>query len=413
MKKTMTKIRESLTNNVGIKIVAVLVAAIVWLAVININDPEKTIIIYNIPITVTNEDVITDMGMVYTLESKNSINITVSGKRSIVSDLSADDFTATASLKELSKVNSVPVDVSARKNSIAGKITVVKQSLQTVTVNIEEIEKQDFDVEVVFSGKTAEGYVAGDYSVSNKTVTIKAPTSVLDRIARVVATCDLGTSDTYLSQKCRLTLYDKRGKAIKMDNVKMSVKKVDVFVNILKEKEIPVSVNSVENPPNGYQTGEIALSQEKVKIIGTKEALAEITKLEVNGAIDISNQTKDVTKEIDLNQYLPEGVKISGDSKIEVTIRIDKLVSKTYAIKASEIEVKNLKDGERVKFSDKEIKVTLRGEKEVMKEITKEDMNASVDLEGYEKGTVTVPVSITIPDGTELVESINVKLKIK
>ena len=97
MKKTMTKIRESLTNNVGIKIVAVLVAAIVWLAVININDPEKTIIIYNIPITVTNEDVITDMGMVYTLESKNSINITVSGKRSNVSDLSADDFTATAS----------------------------------------------------------------------------------------------------------------------------------------------------------------------------------------------------------------------------------------------------------------------------------------------------------------------------
>ena len=49
MKKAMMKIRASLTHNVGMKIVAVIVAALIWLTVINITDPEKTIVIYNVP----------------------------------------------------------------------------------------------------------------------------------------------------------------------------------------------------------------------------------------------------------------------------------------------------------------------------------------------------------------------------
>ena len=113
MKKAMMKIKASLTNNVGIKVIAVVIAALIWLMIVNISDPEKTVIIYNIPINVTHEEVITDMNMVYDSDKNATVNITVSGKRSVVSKLSAEDFTATASLKELSKVNAIPVQVSA------------------------------------------------------------------------------------------------------------------------------------------------------------------------------------------------------------------------------------------------------------------------------------------------------------
>lgn len=61
MKKAMMKIKASLTNNVGIKVIAVVIAALIWLMIVNISDPEKTVIIYNIPINVTHEEVITDM----------------------------------------------------------------------------------------------------------------------------------------------------------------------------------------------------------------------------------------------------------------------------------------------------------------------------------------------------------------
>lgn len=62
----------------------------------------------------------------------------------------ASDFEARASLKELSKVNSIPIDISAKRNSLARKVTIEKQSVQTLIVDIEEVQKQNFDIEVEF-----------------------------------------------------------------------------------------------------------------------------------------------------------------------------------------------------------------------------------------------------------------------
>ncbi|MFQ9515843.1 MAG: YbbR-like domain-containing protein [Eubacterium sp.] len=413
MKNVMIKLKMSLTNNWGIKITAVIVAAIVWLAVVNVSDPEKTIIIYNVPITMTNEETITDMGMVYNLETKNSVNITVSGKRSIVSNLTADDFTATASLAELSQVNAIPVEVTANSNSIGRKITIVKQSMQTVTVSVEEIEKQEFHVEVEFNGKAADGYVPGNYSLSKNTINIKAPTSILDKIARVVAVCDLDENSSDISQKCELVLYDKRGKTVKDKNIKMSSNKVTIYVNILKEKEVPVNINSVGEPADGYYISQITLTPNTVKLVGAEEVLKDIERLDIDDNIDIAGEKKDVTKKIDLSKYLPDGVSIDGESEIQVLIEIDQLDTKTYTIKAEDIEVNNLKDGLSLNISEKSVKVTLRGEKSVMEKVSANSIKASIDLKGYGKGTSKVPLSIVIPDGTELTEQVSVKIKIK
>ena len=92
MKKMIMKIKESLTHNVGVKIVAVIIATLIWLTVINITDPEKTVVIYGVPVTVTHEEAISDLDMVYEVKNDKYINITISGKRSVVGNLSADDF---------------------------------------------------------------------------------------------------------------------------------------------------------------------------------------------------------------------------------------------------------------------------------------------------------------------------------
>lgn len=412
MKKAMTKLKMSLTNNIGMKIIAVLVAAIVWLAVINVNDPEKTITIYNVPITMTNEEAITDMGMVYNLESKSSVNITISGKRSVVGNLTADDFLATASFTELSKVNAIPVEISTKQKAVGRKVTIVKQSIQTVTVSVENIEKQEFNVEVEFNGKTAEGYVTGSYSLSKNVVSIEAPTSILDRIDSVVAECDLSGSSSDIEQSCDLILYDKRGKVIKTDKAKLSNKKVKVYVDVLKQKEVPVNISSVGNPADGYRVAEVTLSQEKVKLVGAAAALKEIKSLDIGEEINITGQKKDITTTIDLKKYLPDGVSVLGSSEIQITIKIDKLATKTYTIKEEDINVENLKDGLALSISGKSIKVTLQGEKAVMEKISADDIRASIDLKGYDTGTAKVPVSIVIPDQTELMKKVTVKVKL-
>mgnify|MGYP000796343764 CR=1 FL=1 len=146
MKKMLTKLKMSLTNNIGLKFLAVLIALVLWLAIVNVNDPEKTITVSNIPISVTNESAITSRDMVYNVKSEQYLNITVSGKRSIVSNLSAEDFRATASLKELSKVNSIPVDVTTKNASLGRKITIDSSTMVNKGLEVMEA-KWLFDVD--------------------------------------------------------------------------------------------------------------------------------------------------------------------------------------------------------------------------------------------------------------------------
>lgn len=407
------RIKECLTNNVGLKIIAVFIAAVVWLAVVNISDPEKTIIIYNVPITITNEEAITDMGMVYDLESADYVNITISGKRSIVSNLSADDFKATASLEELSKVNAVPVEVSARQSSISRKITIVKQSMQTITLNVEKIEKQEYPIEIELAGKTAGGYIVGSSTISKKTVTITAPTSVIDSVDKVVAVCNLDGSNSDIEQECTLELRDKHGDTVKRKHTKLSFKKATVYVDILKEKEVPISVVSIGKPQKGFQVTNVILSQENVKLYGPEDKLKDIGQLEITDEISIADNVSDVTVDIDLSKYLPEGVKIDGETMMQLTVKIEKLKTKSYSIKTSEISVKNLKDEATLTFTDKEIEIVLQGENAVIDAIKSEDLKAEINLKDYEKGTAKVPVTVDIPEGAQLAKDVYVKIKIK
>ena len=42
MRKLSTRVKNILTSNLGLKILAVLVACVIWVFVVNVDDPEKT-----------------------------------------------------------------------------------------------------------------------------------------------------------------------------------------------------------------------------------------------------------------------------------------------------------------------------------------------------------------------------------
>lgn len=414
MKKAIMKIRASLTNNVGIKIIAVLIAALIWLTVVNISDPEKTVVIYNIPITITNESVVTDMNMVYNTDKNASVNITVSGKRSVVSRLSADDFKATASLKELSKVNSVPIEVSAKQNSIGRNVTIEKQSMQTLEVSVEEVKKQKFSIEVEYSGSLDKGYVTAGYTLSNNNVTVEAPESVLEKIDRVVAQCDIDEETYDFTRKCAISLYDKNGNIVKSEHIKLSAKNVKVSVTILNEKEVPVVVNSVGTPATGYHVDSVEVSPENIVLVGRKETLDAIDSIVVDDTIDISDKTDNTVVEIDISKYLPEGVSISEESTniVGVDIKINQLVTKKFTINTKNIMTDGLGSNYEMSFISKNITVELQGENDVMKDISSDDIHTSINLNKYKEGTETVDVSVVVPDGTVLLNNVSVKVKI-
>lgn len=417
MKKMLTKLKMSLTNNIGLKFLAVLIALVLWLAIVNVNDPEKTITVSNIPISVTNESAITSRDMVYNVKSEQYLNITVSGKRSIVSNLSAEDFRATASLKELSKVNSIPVDVTAKNASLGRKITIVKQSAQTILVDVENLEEKDFtDLVVEYTGKVADGYVAGLSSMSTDEVTVKAPTSIIDKIKKVAVRCSLDGTNTNISKKCPVILYDKNNKEIKSDEIELSDKKIRVNVNVLRAKQVPIStINKDElgKPADGYVVEDVILSSDSITVYGSEESLDSIESLDIQDDIDVSDAKGDVTQNIDVTGKLPKGLSVSGESTITVKVLIKKLITRTFEYDASEVSLNDLSSDLDVQLVTKKVKVTLQGEEEVISQLTKDDMAISADLGKVKEGTTTVHVDVAVPDNTTLMNNVTIKIKAK
>lgn len=417
MKKMLTKLKMSLTNNIGLKFLAVLIALVLWLAIVNVNDPEKTITVSNIPISVTNESAITSRDMVYNVKSEQYLNITVSGKRSIVSNLSAEDFRATASLKELSKVNSIPVDVTTKNASLGRKITIVKQSAQTILVDVENVEEKDFtDLVVEYTGKVADGYVAGLSSMSTDEVTVKAPTSIIDKIKKVAVRCSLDGTNTNISKKCPVILYDKNDKEIKSDEIELSDKKIRVNVNVLRAKQVPIStINKDElgKPADGYVVDDVILSSDSITVYGSEESLDSIESLDIQDDIDVSDVKGDVTQNIDVTGKLPKGLSVSGESTITVKVLIKKLITRTFEYDASEVSLNDLSSDLDVQLVTKKVKVTLQGEEEVISQLTKDDMAISADLGKVKEGTTTVHVDVAVPDNTTLMNNVTIKIKAK
>lgn len=417
MKKMLMKLKMSLTNNIGLKFLAVLIALVLWLAIVNVNDPEKTITVSNIPISVTNESAITSRDMVYNVKSEQYLNITVSGKRSIVSNLSAEDFRATASLKELSKVNSIPVDVTTKNASLGRKITIVKQSAQTILVDVENVEEKDFtDLVVEYTGKVADGYVAGLSSMSTDEVTVKAPTSIIDKIKKVAVRCSLDGTNTNISKKCPVILYDKNDKEIKSDEIELSDKKIRVSVNVLRAKQVPIStINKDElgKPADGYVVDDVILSSDSITVYGSEESLDSIESLDIQDDIDVSDAKGDVTQNIDVTGKLPKGLSVSGESTITVKVLIKKLITRTFEYDASEVSLNDLSSDLDVQLVTKKVKVTLQGEEEVISQLTKDDMAISADLGKVKEGTTTVHVDVAVPDNTTLMNNVTIKIKAK
>ena len=56
MRKISTRIKRILTSNLGLKIVSVLVACMMWIFVVNVDDPEKVLSFSDVKVEIRNSD---------------------------------------------------------------------------------------------------------------------------------------------------------------------------------------------------------------------------------------------------------------------------------------------------------------------------------------------------------------------
>ena len=382
--------KNKLTHNLGLKILALVFSVGLWFVVNNITDPIGEKSFYNVPVEIINEDKITNEGKVYeVLDGTDAINVKITGKKSVISYINKEDIKAVADLSELTFMNTVTIKVSSVKNNTELEFS---PSIDNMKLSIEDMKQVQKMINTSTSGVPAEGYVVGTVTPSQNVVRLSGPESLIDQIDKVEAVANISGYATDITSSVELKFCNAEGNEIKSSSIKTNISTINVAVTILGTKEVPVKFEVQGKPADGYVVShEMVTVPEVVKIAGRKSALDNVTEINVvDPALAVDGLSEDMTTIINIRKYLPSGVQLAETSfngNVSVTVGIEPLITKEYEIPVKNFAVGNAPEGYEVtiqEFENKEIenyRISVSGIEEDIRKIKANDVIGVVDMQ--------------------------------
>lgn len=342
MTKVKMFLQKWIINNIGYKILAVVLAFVFWLVITNTIDPVTTRTITGIPVEIKNEALVLDGSRVYTVLSGSTATVVASGNRSIVGNLTASDFQASADFSELSITNAVPIQIelAGDKARYSGSINLTLKT-SSMVISLEDMEQKSLNVDVQFTGDESEELIVADASTTPARVTLHAPKSVIqeaDHAAAEVSYSEV-TGDVSLTRD--LVLYNANGDVIEQTKeVYLSQKSVTVNITTNRLKSIPILITPYGTPKNGYELTGVDLSRGSVYVRGSDGEIGQINEIVLpSELLNIEGQTEDVAVSVNLENYLPAGVTLHGDTgAVTITATISKIEEETTTKKEETTE---------------------------------------------------------------------------
>lgn len=392
----LRKLTNLVTNNFGLKVLGAVFAIILWLVIVNVEDPEKPIV-FTAAVKIENANYLTDMGKTYeVLDGTDMISFTVTGKRSIIEELSATDFTVTANMENIDEsMTKIPIVITA--SSYSNQLEITKKS-SYVLLNVENVVTEDYKVNVVTDGELSTYCYIDSTELSSQKVSISGPESVVNRIdtAQIMVDVSGVSKDAAFTQP--IVLLDEAGNEVSQERLTLSTIEVTAEVFVKMRKEIPVEFKVSGEPAAGYRYEDISSNVSSVKLEGDTDAFSSLSKLEISSSqLNISGATATYTAIIHLEDYLPEGVSLAKGEKedAEVTVQIEAQTTTAFEIPVTNITVSGLADGLELSFNSDTVTVNIAGFANELESISEEDLYGTLDASGLQSGIYTVPVNLT------------------
>lgn len=395
--------KKSLTNNIGLKLLAFLFAFMLWLLVVNIDDPVDTKTFDSIPVTIEHAEVVTqDQRSYQVLDGTDTVSVTVSATRSVLEKISAENIVATADMRELYLESQIPIEIT-----IPGyEFESATANPRNVQVKIEQNKSDTFPITVTTTGTVRDGYVLGNVQADPERVTVNGPESVIDRISKVVAQVNVSGLSEDSSIDAVLTYYDSDNNEISAEQLANNLGTTGVKVNVTlyHTARIPVTVDtSGVTAADGYSISEVTWTPEEIQLAGEEEVLDALESIRIPAdAVDITSISQRTEQTVDITPYLPEGTRLVDENgnNILVTARVAREGTKSFDIPVGSITVDNLSDSLTVSGygSGDDLEVHIGGPQEQLNSLQLSDLTVSIDLKDCTKaGDYEVPVTITLP----------------
>lgn len=426
--------KPKILDNLGLRIGALVAAVIIWLIITNVNDPVTYLQFYNVPVKLTNTNLITDAGDVYMILDDSDVIpvVTVTAPRSIIDSLGEENIIATADVKNLSSLNTISISLST--NKYYNKIESISGSIDTVRLSVEKKASAHFTLKVNVTGTPAAGYVQSDVTAEQNQIRLSGPESVVNAISSAEATVDVTGASGTVTTSVDVKLFDADGNPIDNSSLTMNISTVKVTVAVLPTKEVPIVGTAQGSPAAGYAlTGTVTSDPEKVALKGRTSVLDAVESIVVpSEVLDVTGASDDIVKVIDISKYLPENTALAdsgSDGTVTLTIGIDPVSDKEVAMAPADITLSSIPKGYTALVTGLSggssdagnggVNVRLQGLAAAIKDLSVTDLVPYIDVssllpassEEY-SGTYTGAVSYAVPDGVTVPDAVYATVRV-
>ena len=416
---------KKLLNNLGLKLMSIILAVVLWFLVVMINNPKDSVTFSGIPVTLVNTELLEKENKVYEVENHTDrVRVTVEAPKNVIDQLRSSDIVAEADVSRLTEVNTIAINCSVLNENV--EISSVTSNPELVQLSVEDRASKWVEVQCNPVGEVAEGYMVAGTSSDQTRIEVSGPKSVVDQIKTVRLEMDVTGATSTVSGSVDICFYDTEGNLVDDSRLSKNADNMHMEVRVLAKKEVPIEVFVTGDPAEGYMaTGVVECDPSTVVIAGTESALADINRITI--PLDITGESETVEKRsIKIRSYLANNISLADsdfDGKVSVTAYIEEVEERTLMIPQANIVIANKPEGFDVEFQEGQTSQRLRisGLHDKVYAIDQSAVQATLDIGQWMRsrnmnelteGTFDIPLSFALPGDVKQENDVTVKVTI-
>ena len=380
LKAVLASFKGFFTRNLGLKIVALVFAILLWAYVLVALNPVRSKSIDDVPITLEGYTDLLSRNLILVNSDLGLADVEVNATITNHSDLDASRITCRASLGTISAAGTYRLPLSVTVQSNLG--TVASVDPRTVTVEVDNLIVKTVPVKLELTGTLPEGYeVMAESMVS--TITLEGAARYIEPTVRAVATVDMTGRTENVEESVNVVFYDQDDTEVAVVTRSQNTPNVTVRVTVSAYKLVNIHPE-VTLEDDIYYTSINQVSPASVVIYGNSETLAAIDAVSTQSLV-LPAERGVVTR--DLALVLPEGVSLKRGQSSSVTLNA--VVTEKTGETTLEAPLIYAGLGNDLVIADGAptfMTLTVSGPLKQVEQVTPESLTVKVDLAGYGPG---------------------------
>ena len=374
-------------NNLYVKILALFLAVILWIYVVNEQSPriQRTF-------TVKLETRNVAPGLVVT-QAPDLVEIRVSGLRNTVLGLVDKDIRAYLDLQGIEEGEYfLPV-----KTHIPRGVELLQVKPDRVRIELERVISKNVTVRPQVKGTALGQYAVVGAMAQEQNALVQGPRSKVEETVQVWAVVNLNEIRGATSAQGRMIAVNHRGQII--SGLEITPETTLVTIPTLPVKEVSVKARIKGNPAAGFVVRKVIIEPSNLRIAGDRSQLERIQTLETEN-IDLAGISSNLQKEVVVT--VPEGVTLIDRNRVKVLVVVGQ-GEESQVFSGISVTVYNLPENWQVKVNPERVDVWLKGPTNLLKQVRPEQISVVVDAAELEReGEVSLVPKITVPSGLNL-----------